>query len=511
MAMDVSPDTQSGSPMSRPATATDDSQANSGVWLKRAFLLGGLLLIGIAVTSLGPALFSATETGPQMLYTVTPTDLVVTITEQGTLESAENIEIKNKVRGHNTVTWVIPSGSVVKAGDELVRLDTKVIEETVSEQKTKVFEATATLKETEADLAVAQIQLDAYLDGRYRGELKAAQNNLSIAKSNLQSALTMLIKSRDLFNKGFITNLEFEGNELTVTQARLQLNVCETELDVLERYTREMNMKGMEGNVTYRTGKLKADQSGLKMTISRRDRAIAELAECVVVAERDGLVIYPTAAAWKDTPDITEGATVAKEQILLIMPNLQKMQIKVGIHESVIGRMAPGLQARITLPTRTVDSKVSSVATITRPAGWWTGNVVKYDTIIELPPERGLKPGMSAEVEIVLARHEDVLTVPVAAVVESDAGSFCWLKTSDGVQRRPLQLGDNNDSFVIVTAGLKEGDQVILNPATFATEEDDPLKKYQDKQKAEESQQVKSADEASATSAKNSTASVKAE
>ena len=483
MALDLAPQTETRSQFNRPGPGSNASPAKTGVRPKHLLVTGALLAIGTAVTLLGPALFTPTETGPQMLHTVTPTDLVVTVTEQGTLESAENIEIKNKVRGHNTVTWVIPSGSLVKAGDELVRLDTKVIEETVSEQKTKVFEATATLKETEADLAVAQIKLDAYLDGKYRGDLKKAQNNLAIAKSNLQSAEQTLTESQALYNKGFMTALEYEGNELTVVQAQLQLKVCETKLDVLQRYTREMNLEGMRGGVTYRSGKLKADQSGLKMTISRRDRAIAELAECVVRAERDGLVIYPTAAAWKDTPDITEGATVAKEQVLLIMPNLDKMQVKVGIHESMIDQMRVGLKARIRLPTKTLDAQVSSVATITRPAGWWTGNVVKYDTMIDLPPERGLKPGMSAEVQIVLARHENVLTLPVAAVVESDSGSFCWVKTSTDVQRRPIQLGDSNDTFVIVTAGLKEGDQVALNPAKFASDEgDDPLKKYQEKQ-----------------------------
>ena len=309
----------------------------------------------------------------------------------------------------------------------------------------------------------------------------------------------MLAKSRGLFNKGYITELELQGNELTVTQAKLQLQVAKTELDVLERYTKQMDLEGMRGNLTYRQGKLKADQSGLKMTESRRDRALRELEQCVVRAEKDGLVIYPTAAAWKDTPDITEGAIVAREQVLLIMPDLSKMQIKVGVHESMIDRLTPGLEARVTLPGRVLDSKVSSVASITRPAGWWTGNVVKYDTIIELPPAVGLKPGMSAEVEIVIARHENVLTVPVAAVVETDAGSYVWIKAASGMQRRPIKIGDNNDSFAIVTAGLKEGDQVVLNPASFASEEeDDPLKKYQDKQDEEtQTQETDPADDTS--------------
>jgi multidrug efflux pump subunit AcrA (membrane-fusion protein) len=152
------------------------------------------------------------------------------------------------------------------------------------------------------------------------------------------------------------------------------------------------------------------------------------------------------------------------------MPDLAKMQVKVGIHESIIDRIKPGLPARVTLPDQTLDGNISSVSPVTRPAGWWTGNVVKYDTIIELPSVDGLKPGMSAEVEVIMDRHEDVLTVPVAAVVETAEGDFCWVKTAERVQRRLLQLGDTNDSFIVVKAGLKEGDEVVLNPLDFIEE-----------------------------------------
>ena len=104
------------------------------------------------------------------------------------------------------------------------------------------------------------------------------------------------------------------------------------------------------------------------------------------------------------------------------------------------------------------------------PAGWWTGNVVKYDTIIELPSVEGLKPGMSAEVEIIMDRHEDVLTMPVAAVLETEEGDFCWVKTAEGAKRRLLRLGDTDDSFIVVEAGLKEGDEVVLNPLAYIEE-----------------------------------------
>ena len=152
------------------------------------------------------------------------------------------------------------------------------------------------------------------------------------------------------------------------------------------------------------------------------------------------------------------------------MPDLTKMQVKLGIHESVIDRVRPGLKAIVTLPDRTLEANVSEVASVTRPAGWWTGNVVKYDTVIELPADEGLKPGMSAEIEVILAVHENVLTIPVAAVIETEQGNFCWVKSETGPQKRILQLGDSNDVFIEVLAGLNEGENVVLNPTALIDE-----------------------------------------
>jgi hypothetical protein len=187
----------------------------------------------------------------------------------------------------------------------------------------------------------------------------------------------------------------------------------------------------------------------------------------VVKAEKSGMVIHPSAARWRNAPEIAEGATVHTDQVLLLMPDLSKMTVKVGIRESDVDRVKPGQAARVTLPDRTLTGEVSSVAAVTAPAGWWTANVAKYDTVIDLPSMEGLKPGMSAEVEVVVARHEDVLTIPVAAVVESEEGDFCWVKTAESAQQRSLQLGDTDNVFTVVKDGLREGDEVVLNPLAF--------------------------------------------
>ncbi len=464
MSTEVSPDTRNQRISRRPAGSPRGRR-----WKHVLLAIGGVGVIALAAVFL-PATMSARETGPKLTHSIKRGDLVVSVTEQGTLESSNNTEIKCKVRGYNTVIWVLEGGSEVKAGDELVRLDTKSIEDAVSLQTTNTHTARATLARSVADVNKAEIAIPAYLEGTYQSQLKSLQRGVTIAERNLAVAQKMLAHSQRLFKLGYVTDLEVEGNAFTVTQAELELEVSKTRVEVLEKYTREMQMETLKGNLTANKFKVESDKAGLEMDAGRLKRALQELEDCVIRAERSGLVIYPSAAAWKETPDITKGATVRKDQVLLLMPDLTQMQVKVGIHESMVDHIKPGQAARVTLPDKTLVGSVASVASVTRPAGWWTGNVVKYDTIIELPPVEGLKPGMSAEIEIIMNRYEDVLTIPVAAVVATEEGDFCWVKTAEGLQRRPLQLGDTDDAFIVIQAGLKEGDAVVLNALALVDE-----------------------------------------
>ena len=437
--------------------------------LSLALLLGVIVIAGgVSVVAYWPD--KAAEKEDFLTHELRRGRLVVSVTEQGTLESSNNTEIKCKVRGFSTVTYVVPTGTVVEEGQDLVRLDTKVLEEQYSLTKTNTFIAQATLAETKANVETAEIAIKAYEEGRYRSELQKLQNELAVNQEDLRTSRENYERSKTLFRQGFATELEVEGNAIAVTQAELQLQVKETEITVLKNYTRRKEMETMTGNLTASRSKLAADEAGLAMEIKRRDRAKQELEDCVIRAEKSGLVIYPSAAAWKTTPDITDGATVRKDQVLLLMPDLSQMQVKLGIHESVIDRVSPGLEAVVTLPDRTLTAKVTEVASVTRPAGWWTGNVVKYDTIIELPQDSGLKPGMSAEIEVVLAVYENVLLLPVAAVIETEEGAFCWVSGATGNVKRPVVLGDSNDVFVEVISGLTEGEKVILNPAALLDE-----------------------------------------
>jgi HlyD family secretion protein len=460
MSTDVLPETQS--PQQR---SDQDSSSNRWWW-------GILLAVAVVASAaaLIPGAGSSRQIGPELTHTITRGDLIVTVTEQGTLESADNTEIKCKVRGQNTIIWVIESGSVVKPGDELVRLDTLVIEDAIAERTKYAYWTKSGAERARADVARAQLAIPEYLEGRYRSQLMTLEKDLIIARSNLLTAQNILAHAEKMAERGYVSGLEVDEKTFAVTQAELNVDVKKTQIDVLTRFTKAMELETLNGNLNSARARYAAEAERNQQDAARRDLAVEELEYCVIKAERSGLVIYPTAEKWKRAPEIEEGATVHRDQILLLMPDLSKMQVKVGIHESMIDRIKPGLAARITLPDKTLDGEVSSVASVTGAAGWWTGNVVKYDTIIKLPPVEGLKPGMSAEVEVIIDRHADVLTIPVAAVVETAQGDFCWVKTAEGVKRQSLQLGDTNDTFIVVKAGLNEGDEVVLDPMASITE-----------------------------------------
>ena len=65
-----------------------------------------------------------------------------------------------------------------------------------------------------------------------------------------------MAQSQKLFRQGYVTELEVEGNAFTVTQAELELRVKETQLRVLEEYTKQMEMETLQGNLTASKSKL---------------------------------------------------------------------------------------------------------------------------------------------------------------------------------------------------------------------------------------------------------------
>ena len=428
------------------------------------------LIVLAAAGAVAPRFMKPANAVKHLTHTTAIGSLSVTVTENGAVESSNNKEIKCLVQGGSTVLWVIETGTLVKPGDELVRLDQSKIEDKILQQRIVYETALANKITAESDVAVAEISITEYLEGSYREERSLVEKEIFEAEQALRKTELSYDSAVRLTAKGVLKGLQLEGEKFAVDSAKKDLEMKKTKLDSLEKYSKEKTMQQLRSTLRAAQAKLASFEASLELEKTRLDREMKQLENCVIHAETSGMVIFPSMAAWKDTPDIAEGAVVREQQTLLIIPDVSKMQVKVGIHESKIDRLKVGMPAKVQLQDLVLEGEVSDIAEVTRPAGWWTGNLVKYDTKVAIQPHPGLKPGMSAVVDVVLAKHDDVLTIPVASIVESKDGFNCWVETAKGVEKRELQLGDTNDEFTVVETGLSEGDKVVLNPMAFVDE-----------------------------------------
>ena len=150
--------------------------------------------------------------------------------------------------------------------------------------------------------------------------------------------------------------------------------------------------------------------------------------------------------------------------MLLSLPNLKRMQVKTGVHESVLNQIHRGLPVTVRIDAvsnRSYDAKVESVSVL--PDAQEDTKV--YTTVITITEDVDqLKPGMTALCEIHVELLRDVLSVPVQAIKKIRDDSWCYVDNDDGIERRIVKLGSDNEKFIEILEGLEEGDRVVLNP-----------------------------------------------
>jgi HlyD family secretion protein len=440
------------------------------MWIKSFMIAVGLIAVIASAVPFLTGKLTNEESGSIMTHTISRGDLQVTVTENGMLESSQNEEIKCYVKGGSTVLWVIETGTIVKPGDEVVRLDTSLIEENITRQQIAYERAVANQIIAKSEVDVAETNIEEYLNGTYLEERSLIEKNIFDAEELVKKKGLAFESAARMASKGILGSLQLDGERFAMQSASKDLELKKKQLETLDLYKRKKTLQQLQSAIDASKARYAAEEASLTLEKDKLDRDKEQLENCIIRSEGEGMVIFPSAAEWKETPDIEEGARVREQQTLLMIPDTTKMQVKVGVHESKVGRLRVGMMAKIELQDLSLEGEIETIAVITKPAGWWTGNMVKYDTEIRLDPQPGLKPGMSAVVDIVLAEYEDVLKIPVAAIIESQEVLLCWVMTEQGAQRRVIELGDSNDEFTVVTAGLVEGDAVVLNPSAFLDE-----------------------------------------
>jgi len=163
---------------------------------------------------------------------------------------------------------------------------------------------------------------------------------------------------------------------------------------------------------------------------------------------------------------------VAENQKLMQIPDLKHMFVNAKIHEALVGRVHKGQPATVRVDAtgnRKLQARVESVANTPSQQDWFAADVKVYATKVAIVEEvDGLKPGMNSEVTITVDDAlPHVLSVPITAIVgsaELGAKRTCFVLTAAGPEAREIEIGMSNEKDAEVCSGLKEGEDVVINP-----------------------------------------------
>ena len=434
-------------------------------WLMLAFVM--IVAAALVAATLGSRLLNDDAlAGKFLTEEARRADLVVSITEDGTLESSHNTDVKCLVQGGSTILSIIPDGTEVKKGDELVRLDSAPIQEKIDLQRIAYEKAKALKIEAEKTFEAAKIAVQEYIQGTFIQELQTLKVAATVAKENLESARNTLQFTNRMHRKGYVTTLQRDAQAFAVERSQLDLGVAETAITVLEKFTKRKILVGLESARDTAEAKMAAEKAAFDLESDRLKKLEVELEKCVIRAPADGMVVYKNQESRRsEATVIEEGAMVRERQTIIRLPDLSQMQVKSSVHESKIDNLQRGMRARIKVQDREFQGVVTSVANQPEPSNWFSGSVREYAAIVAIETDsNGLRPGMTAAVEILIKNLKDVLSVPVQALVEKKNKFYCWVQGPSGVEKREIELGLGNNTRIQVTAGLREGELVLLNP-----------------------------------------------
>lgn len=472
-------------------------------------LLQKRILIPTAGVALLIAIFFMSRGGDDidsLNHTVERGDFVISIVEGGTLEAVNEVVVKNTIDGDSRIIWLIPEGTYVKKGDLLVEFDTGEAEKNVEEQRVKFEARQAALVKAENDLVItrstaesdiseaklavefATMDLEKFEDLERVHKVREAELKIDTAEEALKLAQQRYEWSVKLSEKGFETKTQVDRDKLDVSLKSKEFETAKSNHRMLETFDLKKeyaefvsnkkeaiaNLERVKKQVDSKVAQDEANVNSAKITLKLTEESLAKRLEQLkatkVKAPQDGLVIYAKPRSrWGDEPQIAEGSTIRNRASLISIPDVSSMKVSVKIHESMISQVKKGQKAYIvldSLPDQRFNGEVTKVAILPDSNRSWSNPDLKvYSTEVTIAETiEGVKPGVSAKVEIVIEELSDVLTVPIQAVTTIDGEQVCFRNNGGDPEPIPVEVGKFNTKYIEIRSGLEVGDEVMLTP-----------------------------------------------
>jgi HlyD family secretion protein len=343
-------------------------------------------------------------------------DLSMSLNEVGELKATRSATIG--APNDKLIIYLAPEGSWVKKGDLLVQLESEKYKIGIQEQASGLSQHVASLKKAESDLE----------SQRFKEES---------AKKSYESLL-------GLKQKGFAMESEVEEARLAYLELKSKTASFEAAVE--------------------------QEQAGVEFAKGGLDQMKNKLAQNAVFAPMEGLVVYATVGRPEDGQKVQVGMTPYEGQPLMYLPDITSMQVETQVNEMDVEKIKVGQPVAITLdavPDATFKGKVATIGSlaqlkVSKVSGKRTGVKVFDVTVDVTDADPRLRPGLSANVAILMDQLKDVTYVPVEAIFDQNGKTVAYVKHGRRARSVNVDCGLSNEKFVVVRTGLQAGDKVYL-------------------------------------------------
>ena len=346
--------------------------------------------------------------------------------------------------------------------------------------------------------------------------LRKMQDDLMLAKGDEAVAKTEFDGKKRLFGKNFITANELEIARLKKAKQEVSVQTAETAEKLYIEYEFPKQAEKLVSDYIQAKRKLeRTEQEALSKLAQAKAKLLSaqaryriegerireyhdQLAKCVMVAERAGLVVYGgSGPRYFDAEPIKEGATIREKQAIITIPDMATMAAKVNIHESDIKMIEVGQKAILRVdayPEQKIEGEVVKVGVLPDAENRWMNPDLKvYETTVQIKGlYEWLKPGMSAEVTIMIKRLDDVLYIPIQSVVPQGNKQVCFVIENGIPVAREIETGALTLEFIVVSKGLHEGEAVLIRPPEGSRKEESDETEEEDASPGEREEQAPS-------------------
>ncbi len=393
---------------------------------RRKLIIWGSVGLGI-VLLIAVGVFAATRGGtkidPSKLAKVEKGDLAKSVVATGKVTPITKVEVKSKASGI-VKKLLVDYGDRVKKGQLLAQLDKIEIEAQVEQSHAALEAAQANLKSSQADSE--------------RAKVDAEGPDVPLLKRAYDRATGM---AKD----GVVSTSALEDAQKNYELALNKQNVSKAQVTVLK------------AKIAQAQAQVAQDQANLKQLEE-------QLSYTDIISPIDGIVL---------SRDVQMGDAVSSILVLgssatlvMTLGDTSEVYVKGKVDESDIGKVYLGQRARIKVESfkdKTFDGKVTKIS----PMGVEKDNVTTFEVRASIQNPGGeLKAEMTANAEIILEEHKNVLQIPEGAILyDKDKKASVEMpdpKGKEGKNKVAVNIGISNGAKTEVLSGLKEGDQVVL-------------------------------------------------